>query len=112
MDVRRINKDFAVSDQLTAKDVTQAHAMGYATILCMRPDGEDPAQPLFESIANAAAVTGIAASYLPVPAAGPGPAEVETFADLYPKLPKPVLAYCRSGARVLTTYHRAFPGDA
>lgn len=112
MDIRRISKDFAVSDQLTAKDIGQAHSMGYATILCMRPDGEDPAQPLFESIASAAAATRIAASYLPVPAAGPGAAEVEAFAEIYPKLPKPVLAYCRSGNRAVMTYQRAFPKDA
>ena len=112
MDVSRINKAFAVSDQLTAKDVALAHAMGYATILCMRPDGEDAGQPLFESIAAAAKATRIAARYLPVPASGPGEADVRAFAKLYADLPKPVLAYCRSGGRALTTYQRAFPKDA
>ncbi|WP_439154284.1 TIGR01244 family sulfur transferase [Yoonia sp.] len=112
MDIRRITDDFAISDQLTQKDVTQAHALGYETILCMRPDGEEPAQPLFEDIERAAKTTQITAKYLPVPAAGPTDDNVADFAKIYKDLPKPVLAYCRSGGRVLKTFQRAFPKDA
>jgi sulfide:quinone oxidoreductase len=109
MDIQRITKDFAVCDQLTKKDVAQAHTLGYATILCMRPDAEEPAHPLYESIARAAETTRIAAKYLPVPASGPTDDNVAAFASIYADLPKPVLAYCRSGGRALATYQRAFP---
>ncbi|WP_296422909.1 sulfur transferase domain-containing protein [Yoonia sp.] len=81
MDIRRIAADFAVSDQLTANDVAQAHSLGFQSIICNRPDGEDVAQPLFESIAAAA----------------------------YNALPKPVLAYCKTGTRSATTFGLAFP---
>lgn len=112
MEIRRITDEFSISDQLTAKDVAQAHTLGFETILCMRPDGEDQAQPLFESIAKAADSTGIQSAYLPIAGTGPTQQDVDELKALLPDLPKPVLAYCRSGARVVNTYNRAFPQGA
>lgn len=68
-------------------------------MICNRPDGEGDDQPAFEEIAAAARELGMDARYLPVERDRIGDAEVDAFGALVDTLPKPVLAYCRSGSR-------------
>lgn len=99
MDCRKITPEFAVTGQLSSPDMTLVHALGYRSVICNRPDGEADDQPLFESIERAAKLSALEAHYLPVPASGPTSEQVARLSELWDKLPKPVLAYCRSGAR-------------
>ena len=110
MEITRFTDDFSVSGQLTAADVTQAHNLGFRTIICNRPDGEDISQPLFEAIAAAADATGLSAKYVPIAPAGPSPDDVQAFIAAYNGALKPVLAYCRSGGRSKAVFEKAFAG--
>ena len=95
----QISPEFAIAPQLSRDDLELAHAEGFKTIICNRPDGEEPAQPAFSAIAEAAGRLDIEARYLPVIGGKIGESDVEAFAAYIETLPKPVLAYCRTGNR-------------
>ncbi len=104
MEIKKLSDEISVAGQLSEHDVTQVHAMGFKSIICNRPDGEDASQELFEAIRSTATRIGIEAAYIPVPTTGPTAASVEAFAEAFAKMPKPVLAYCRSGGRSAALY--------
>jgi sulfide:quinone oxidoreductase len=99
MDCNAITPEVSVTGQFGPSDIALVHALGFRSVLCNRPDGEADEQPLFETIQNAAEISGIVAHYIPVTDAGPEPRQIDEVARLWPSLPKPVLAYSGSGAR-------------
>jgi uncharacterized protein (TIGR01244 family) len=65
-----------------------------------RPDYEEgPEQPTNASIEAAARAAGLQYAFLPVQGGYQSPEEIEAFAKLLAELPRPILAFCRSGAR-------------
>lgn len=105
MDIRKVSDTFSVSAQIGTDDIPLIAAMGFKSIVCNRPDGEGEDQPLFGSIESVAARAGLRTAYLPVAPTGPVPADIEAFQELFDRLPKPVLAYCRTGNRSLATWN-------
>jgi sulfide:quinone oxidoreductase len=99
MNATKIAPDFAVAGQISVADVAAAAQAGYKSIICNRPDGEGWGQPRFAEIEQAAKAAGLEAAYLPVVPGQMGPAQIKQFDELMGRLTKPVLAYCRSGAR-------------
>ena len=99
MELKKITEEVAVSPQITPEDIGAIAAEGFRAIICNRPDGEGADQPSFEAIEAAARATGIEALYVPVQSGMVTEADVEHFAAALDALPRPVLAYCRSGAR-------------
>jgi sulfide:quinone oxidoreductase len=99
MSIRRLSDDFAATGQISAADMPHIAALGFKSVMCNRPDGESFGQPGHEEIAKAAAEHGLAFSHFPVISGRVGEADLEAFAQTATSLPKPVLAYCRSGAR-------------
>lgn len=99
MDIRRLNERIAVASQLRPDDLPAVARAGYRAIISNRPDGEEQRQPSAEEIASAAARAGLGFAHVPVSAGAIGEAEVARMRDAFATLPKPVLAYCRSGAR-------------
>ena len=104
MDIRYLDKDFAIASQLAPGALPGLRDSGIATIVCHRPDGEGPDQPAFAEVAGEAARHGVEAYYLPVVPGKITPADVEAFAALIAAAPKPVLAYCRTGLRAETLW--------
>jgi len=104
MDIRKVTETFSVSDQIGTNDIPLIAAMGFKSIVCNRPDGEGEDQSLFEAIETAAARAGLLAAYLPVAAKGPVAQDFLAFEKLFENLPKPVLAYCRTGNRSQATW--------
>lgn len=89
----------AASRQIMPADLKAIRAAGFRSVICNRPDGEGVDQPTFDEIAAAARELGLEARYLPVEPNHIGDAEVAAFGALVNALPKPILAYCRSGNR-------------
>jgi uncharacterized protein (TIGR01244 family) len=102
-DFRRVTDDFTTAPQISVADVAEAKAQGFAAIICNRPDGEDPGQPTAAEIGSAAQAAGLTYIHIPVRGA-PGPAEVEAMRQAVEAAEGPVLAYCRSGTRSITTW--------
>lgn len=104
MDIRKVDDTFSVSGQIGTDDIPLIAAMGFKSIVCNRPDGEAEDQPLFEEIEAVAVRADLRTAFLPVAATGPTPADAAAFQELMEDLPKPVLAYCRTGNRSLATW--------
>ncbi len=109
MDLRKISPELTVSPQITVGDMAAIKDAGLRAIVCNRPDGEGADQPSFEEIEAAAQAVGIEARYVPVQAGMVGDDDVAAFADALKDLPRPLLAYCRTGTRSATlwSFHEA-----
>jgi uncharacterized protein (TIGR01244 family) len=98
-------EDFATAAQLTTSDMAEAAAAGFRSVVNNRPDFEGgPSQPTSEVIEGAAQSAGLAYAFLPVQSGYQTPAEIAKMHELLQQLPKPVLAFCRSGTRTANLY--------
>jgi uncharacterized protein (TIGR01244 family) len=103
---RKLDADFAVAGQITPDDVAKVAEAGFKTIVCARPDHEEPGQPTFALIASAAKKAGLQAVHIPV-AGGIGEGQLIRMEAALNDLPKPMFGYCRSGARAGSLYSTA-----
>jgi len=103
MNIRKVDEHFAVAGQIAPDEVKAAAAAGFRSILCVRPDEEEHGQPAFAAVARAAEAAGLVALHIPV-SGGLREEDIVRFHEAWPGMPKPVLAYCRSGARAGTLY--------
>jgi sulfide:quinone oxidoreductase len=99
MDLHKLTEDLTVAGQIDPAEIPLLAAQGIRSIICNRPDGEAPGQPPFGMVELAAAASGIEVLYLPVVSNAIDGADVATFGKALEELPKPILAYCRSGTR-------------
>ena len=97
--VTPVNHEASVSGQLTSAMVSQVKADGFASVICNRPDGEEPGQPTAAEIEAACVAAGVSFAYIPFAPMNPSPTLLEDFQQAYQDAAKPVLAYCRSGRR-------------
>lgn len=102
-DFRPVTEDLSVAPQISVEDVQEAARQGFRTIINNRPDNEEPGQPSSHQIEAAAKAAGLEYFHVPVRGA-PTPEQVETTNRILADAPAPVLAYCRSGTRSITTW--------
>jgi sulfide:quinone oxidoreductase len=107
MDARTLTVDLSVTGQITPDQLAQIAAQGFRAVICNRPDGEEPGQPPFSQIEQAARAAGLETRYLPISHSDLTDAKASAFAKLLTDLPSPVLAYCRSGMRSATLWSMA-----
>ncbi|MDX1516588.1 MAG: TIGR01244 family sulfur transferase [Woeseiaceae bacterium] len=99
MQIKQLSDRYAVSEQITAEDVRTLADAGFGTIICNRPDGEDPGQPTAAEIAAACEAAGVAFHHLPFQKTPVDEAIVAAFRDVLLVADAPVFGYCRSGQR-------------
>lgn len=100
MAIHQISDNLYVAPQLTQTDVSDASKLGIKAVICNRPDNEEPNQPTFSEVQQWLTSVGINQSVQqPVVASTINGNDVEQFQQLLQSLPKPVLAYCRTGTR-------------
>jgi uncharacterized protein (TIGR01244 family) len=102
--VTHITPDFAVSPQITPEQLALLQAAGFTTVICNRPDHEEPGQPTFDEIKAAAEAVGLEAHHIPIK---PGQAtgdDVDAFDTAVTTAKGKVLAYCRSGGRAQSLF--------
>jgi uncharacterized protein (TIGR01244 family) len=103
--VQQLSADVCVAPQLDPAAMAWAAQAGFKSVVNNRPDFEGgPDQPTSAQMEQAALAAGLAYAYLPVNPAVQTPAEIARFAQLLLELPKPVLAFCRSGTRSTKLY--------
>lgn len=107
MDSKRLTESFTVSSQITVEDVSKIKMMGFRSVMCNRPDGEGSNQTAFKEIENTAKELDLAVVYLPVKSGSVTHQNVQSFEEVISKLPSPIFAYCRSGARCETLWSLA-----
>jgi sulfide:quinone oxidoreductase len=104
MDIRPLTNELSVAPQIAAAEVEAIVALGYRSIICNRPDGEGADQPNFVEIERAAQQAGVQAHYQPVISGKVSEDESREFGRLLAALPKPTLAFCRTGTRSTTLW--------
>lgn len=104
MELKKITEKTTVSAQIMPADMEAIKAAGIRAIICNRPDGEGADQPSFEEIAASAKKAGIEARYVPVQSGMVSDNDVDAFSAALKDLPRPVLAYCRTGTRSATLW--------
>lgn len=98
--VQQLSADVCVAGQLDPSAMAWAAQAGFKSVINNRPDFEGgPEQPTSAAMEAAARAAGLAYAHLPVEPAAQTPEQIAAFARLLAELPKPVLAFCRSGAR-------------
>lgn len=98
--IQQLSADLCVAGQLDPAAMAWAAQAGFRSVINNRPDFEGgPDQPTNASILAAAQAAGLTYAFLPVQGGYQSPEEIERFAQLMGELPKPILAFCRSGAR-------------
>jgi len=104
MSLKAIDTQISVSPQIRPEDLADIAQQGFRSVVCNRPDGEGADQPTFEEIEAAAEKLGLQARYLPIVAGKVRDEDADAFEDMMNELPKPVLAYCRTGTRSATLW--------
>ncbi|MCP1198489.1 TIGR01244 family sulfur transferase [Notoacmeibacter sp. MSK16QG-6] len=98
MDLRYLTEDLAVAGQISPNDIPVIAGQGFRSVVCNRPDSEDGAVA-HQEVESAASQAGLQFRYIPVVSGGIVADNVTDMGEALKDLPKPVLAYCRSGAR-------------
>lgn len=112
MAFKRLDDSIAVSPQITLDDIARAAREGYRSIISNRPDGEEAGQLKAAAIQAEAERNGLAFAHIPIESGKAGDADAEAMKTALATLPKPVLAFCRSGARSTTLWALANADNA
>ncbi|MEM9909568.1 MAG: TIGR01244 family sulfur transferase [Pseudomonadota bacterium] len=99
MDIRTLSDEISVSPQVDPQHMKEIAGAGFRSVLCNRPDHEEPGQPDCAQVEAAAAAEGLAFRSVPMAGHALPPELLADFGDAVASLPKPILAYCRSGTR-------------
>lgn len=95
----RLEEGLHVAAQIVPGDLDGIVAAGFRALICNRPDGEVAEQPDMDSIAAAAQAHGLSLVRIPVVGSAITEADIAAYRCALEQLPRPILAYCRSGNR-------------
>ncbi len=104
MKIANVTKEFSVSSQPRISDLIHIKKMGFNSLICNRPDGEESTQNSFREINLAAEKSGIELGYLPIKNTLDSSNKANQFKDLLDTLKPPILAYCRTGNRSMALW--------
>jgi len=105
---KALSNDVSAAPQLGPEAMAEVAAAGFRSVINNRPDFEGgPDQPTSASVEAAARAAGLEYEWLPVAPNVHSADEINRFAELLATLPKPVLVFCRSGARSSRLYSAA-----
>lgn len=109
--LQALTPDICVAPQLTPEAMADAAAAGFKSVVNNRPDFEHgPDQPTSAAIQAAAEAAGLQYRHLPVAGGYQTPEQVAAMAALLAELPRPLLMFCRSGARSANLFAQASRG--
>lgn len=109
LEIRVLTEDYAVSPQVAPEDMAEIRARGYTTVICNRPDAENPPDLHTAAMAEAARAAGLGFVENPF-AAGLDLSIIDRQRAAIDAAEGPVLAYCRSGTRSATVWALAEAG--
>lgn len=96
----RLADQLYIAPQINREDAAEAAKLGITTVICNRPDQEEPGQPTFAEITARLSEAGITeVKHQPLTAPQITEADALSFADTLAASKGPVLAYCRTGTR-------------
>ncbi|MCF6193039.1 MAG: TIGR01244 family sulfur transferase [Kangiellaceae bacterium] len=99
MNLQQLHDNFSISEQITLEDIKTLAAHGVKTIICNRPDGEEPNQIACAEIKATAEANGINFVHIPVPGRDVPAESLQEFMCVIEENDSKVHAYCRTGTR-------------
>lgn len=99
MQINTLSDDYSVSPQIEVCDVPSIIQAGFKSVICNRPDQENPEPRQIEAIKAAVEAAGMEFAENVFDPSSFGPDKIERQAELLAQLPSPVFAYCASGNR-------------
>lgn len=107
LDIRQIDDDYAVTGLVEAGDLDRIKELGFKSLVCHRPDHEAPDQALYADIEARAAELGLDIRHIPIGTSGMTADSVTAMVDALDDFARPMLGFCRSGARSTAVYQQA-----
>lgn len=107
--IRYLAEDFAVAPQLSPEQVRALAASGFRSVINNRQEHE-PGQPPEAELRKAAEEAQLRYERLPVNPSNITVEDIARFAKLLEELPRPILAFCRSGSRSGILYRAVVEG--
>jgi sulfide:quinone oxidoreductase len=104
MQVKVVTEGFSVSPQILLAELDTITKQGFKALLCNRPDGESPDQTSYAEIEKGAQAQGLEIEWVPVVSGKITQEDVQAFSRAFDRLPKPLLAYCRTGTRSINLW--------
>ena len=99
MDLRPITDSYSVAPQLEPGDMAALADMGVTTVICNRPDAENPGPLQAAAMQAAAEAAGLSFVFNPVVGGQLTMDNVDEQADAIDAAEGPIVAYCASGNR-------------
>lgn len=99
MEIRHISPNYAVAPQIEPSDMAALAAQGFGTVICNRPDSENPPNLRVPAMQAAAEAAGLTFVVNPVTHQGLNMDMAHLQRQSIDASDKPVLAYCASGTR-------------
>lgn len=99
MQINTLSDDYSVSPQIEVSDVPSITQAGFKSVICNRPDQENPEPRQIKAIKAAVEAAGMEFAENVFDPSSFGPDKIERQAELLAQLPSPVFAYCASGNR-------------
>ena len=107
MQITQLDEKVSVCGQIAPEIMRALAEHGFRSIICNRPDGEEPGQPAWAEVEAAARNAGLEARNIPIASMEDIAARKGDFAQAIDEMPGPVLAYCRTGNRSGRLYEAA-----
>lgn len=107
IEFKKISDAFSVAPQIHPRDVKTLAASGFKSIVVNRPDCEDAGQPSFAEVQAAAQNVGMHAIHIPIVPGQNFEKEALDYKEILINLPRPILGYCRTGARATALWNIA-----
>lgn len=99
LNIKKLNDAVSVSSQITLDDIQPVAQTGFKSVICNRPDDEEGEHPRSAAVSVAAKEAGLQFAYVPAVSGNITAQNVDEMSKALAELPKPIFAYCRSGAR-------------
>ena len=99
----------SVTPQIDPADMQALAAAGFRSVISNRPDGEEPDQPDWATIEQAARDAGMEARHIPVTPGAITEEDAARFGAALEQLPGPIVGFCRTGARAASLWALSNP---
>ncbi len=99
MQINYLSPDYSVAPQIAVADVGIIAEAGFKSVICNRPDQENPETHQIAAIKAEVIAAGLEFAENVFDPSTFGPDKIQRQSELLQKLPSPVLAYCASGTR-------------
>ena len=107
MPITPLDDTVSVTGQVAPEDMRAIAEQGFRSLVCNRPDGEEPGQPAWSDVEASAREAGLETRFIPIASADDLDARKGDFATALGEMPGPVLAFCRTGTRSGKLYEAA-----